>query len=285
MSGLNFHTNTFRMEPRRGGSRPTQPAVQSFRRNSPLRDFPGVSLYGNFPYQYYQPLPAILDEPNFILVTPKSIVRSKARSNREREVLSRNAMRKSPAVKPEKLRKAPQMDIKLVQAVQQPNSKFVIEKFFFVPGQRIAELSTAETIPVASFVKSPSGKVRQLVKSEKLRLQKQVDDDDEETATVKVESIGMSAADQPIPDYSAYFPRSTFTQPGSGEQATLILEPNSKAISGNDGTSISTPISRAILRRGTSVQVLFRPQSVAISGANGISHAQADLILDFIEDE
>lgn len=177
------------------------------------------------------------------------------------------------------------MDIKLVQAIQQPNSKFVVEKFYFVPGKHVAELSTAESIPAATFVKSSSSKVQQFVKSEKLRLQKQAEFDDEETATVKVESIGMSSADQPIPDYSAYFPRSTFTQAGSGEQATLILEPHSRAISGNDGTSISTPISRAILRKGTSVQVLFRPQSVAISGAGGIAHAQADLILDFIEDE
>lgn len=242
-----------------------------------MRDFPGVSLYGNFPYQYYQPLPAMPLEPNYILVTPRPAVKGKSRSNREREPLAKNPIRK---LKPEKLRKAPQMDIKLVQAIQQPNSKFVVEKFFFVP-----ELSTAETIPAATFVKSPSGKVQQVVKSEKLRLQKQIDDDDEETATVKVESFGMSSADQPIPDYSAYFPRSTFTQQGSGEQATLILEPNSRALSGNDGHSISTPISRAILRRGTAVQVLFRPQSVAITGANGIAHAQADLILDFIDDE
>lgn len=108
---------------------------------------------------------------------------------------------------------------------------------------------------------------------------------EEEPSTVKVESVGFSAADQPIPDYSAFFPRSVYTQSGTGDEATLILEPNSRAISGNDGTSISTPISRAILRKGTAVKVLFRPQSVAITGANGVAHAQADLFLDFIEDE
>lgn len=189
---------------------------------------------------------------------------------------------------PEKIRQLPQMDIKLVQAIQQKNSKFIIEKFLFVPGQRIAELSTAESVPVSSVVRSNSQKVKQAVKSQKLKLQKQIFDEeenDEETSTVKVESIGMSAADQPIPDYSGFFPRSVFTQSGSGDEATLILEPDSKAISGNGGTSISTPISRAILRKGTAVKVLFRPQSVAITGAYGVAHAQADLLLDFIEND
>lgn len=183
------------------------------------------------------------------------------------------------------MRQQPKMDIKLVKAVQQPNSKFVVEKFVYVPGRRIAELSTSESVPASKLVKLTTKKIQQFVKSQKLRKQKLVEDYDEETATVKVESVGMTAADQPIPDYSAYFPRSVFTQEGRGEEATLILEPNSRSISGNDGTSISAPVSRAILRKGTSVKVLFKPQSVAITGANGVAHASADLLLDFIEDE
>lgn len=177
------------------------------------------------------------------------------------------------------------MDIKLVKAVQQPNSRFVVEKFVYVPGKRIAELSTSETLPASKLAKLTTKRIQQAGNSRKLQKQRVIDDYDEETATVKVESIGMTGADQPIPDYSAYFPRTVFTQEGRGEEATLILEPNSRSISGNDGTSISAPVSRAILRKGTSVKVLFKPQSVAITGANGIAHASADLLLDFIEDE
>lgn len=190
-------------------------------------------------------------------------------------------------IQPEKIRQLPKMDIKLIQAIQQPNSKFVIEKFLFVPGQSIGELSTAESVPVSSVIRSNSQKIEKVVKSEKLKLQKQTleDDEEEETSTVKVESVGMSAADQPIPDYSGFFPGSEYSQSGNGKEATLILEPDSKAVSGNGGTSVSAPVSRAILRKGTAVKVLFRPQSVAITGANGVAHAQADLLLDFIDED
>lgn len=64
---------------------------------------------------------------------------------------------------------------------------------------------------------------------------------------------------------------------------TLLLEPSAKAVSGNGGTSISAPISRAILRKNSGTRVIFRPQSVAIAGVGGTAHAQADLILDYVE--
>lgn len=64
---------------------------------------------------------------------------------------------------------------------------------------------------------------------------------------------------------------------------TLLLEPTAKAVSGNGGTSISAPISRAILRKNSGTRVIFRPQSVAIAGVGGTAHAQADLILDYVE--
>ena len=192
-------------------------------------------------------------------------------------------------IRPERILQLPKMDIKLVQAIQQPDSRFVIQKFIFVPGQKLEGISTAESVPISSIVRSNSQKIQKALKSEKVKLLNQIFDEDErdneETATVKVESVGMSAADQPIPDYSGFFPPSIHTQPGNGKEATLILEPDSKAISGNGGTSISAPISRAILQRNSAVKVLFRPQSVAITGAYGIAHAQADLILDFVEND
>lgn len=253
---------------------------QVYNPNYAYNNFPSVAYY---PYQYFQEYPQQPEEPTFVVVTPKSKPRKK--SNAEPTTRPPPIKQTNLRRKPAKLRQQPKMDIKLVKAVQQPNSKFVIEKFVFVPGKRIAELSTSETVPASKIAKLTTKRIQKVIKSQKLQRQRVNNDYDEETATVKVESVGMTGADQPIPDYSAYFPRSVFTQEGKGEEATLILEPDSKSISGNGGTSISAPVSRAILRKGTSVKVLFKPQSVAITGANGIAHASADLLLDFIEDE
>lgn len=65
--------------------------------------------------------------------------------------------------------------------------------------------------------------------------------------------------------------------------ATLLLQPSARAISGNGGTSVSAPVSRAVLRKNSGTRVIFRPDSVAIAGAGGTAHAQADLILDYVE--
>lgn len=186
------------------------------------------------------------------------------------------------------------MDIKIIEAIQQADKKFKVEEFFYVPrvnNEISKEYAALPSMPLADIIRPSTSKVKNSIKSQKIELRKQAfdensqdDDDEEETATVKVESVGMSSADQPFPNYGPYFPKTTFSQDGVGEESTLILEPHSKAVSGNDGISISSPLSRALLRRGTAVKLLFRPESVAISGAGGTSHAQADLILDFIDE-
>lgn len=173
--------------------------------------------------------------------------------------------------KPQKLvEKYTNMDIKLIQAVQQPNSHFHVEQFS-VPSSPSAD---------GQKVFASMREFQDAIKSQKI-LNIDVDDEDDD---VKVESMGMTSADQPFPSYGAYFPRMVYTQDGNGEETTLILEPSSKAVSGNQGTSISAPLSHALLRRGVPIRVLFKPESVAISGVGGTSHAQADLILDFINE-
>lgn len=269
----------------------TVPSARQLMTYPSYNTFPTISYYGNYPYQYYQQYPQNPEEPTFILVSPKAknkkTSKPKVASTRPPPIKFTDGRQRPTATRKQALK----MDIKLVKAVQQPSSKFVIEKFIFIPGKRIAQLSTSNSVPtqssiVSTTVKTPAKNVELASKSQKLQIQKPIFEQLEpETATVKVESVGMSSADQLIPDYSSFFPRSVFSQPGNGDEATLILEPNAKAVSGNDGTSISAPISRAILRRGTAVKVLFRPQSFAITGANGVAHAQADLILDFIDDE
>lgn len=180
----------------------------------------------------------------------------------------------------DKLERHTNTDIKLIQAVQQPNARFNIEEFLMVPSN---EVESFYPMPINKVVRASTKEVQNSLKSQKLQLRKKIVDEEEESE-VKVMSEGKTRADQPFPGYDAYFPRMVFSQDGVGEESTLILEPNSKAISGNDGTSISSPLSRALLRKGVAVRVLFKPESVAISGAGGTSHAQADLILDFINE-
>lgn len=167
------------------------------------------------------------------------------------------------------------MDVQVVNAVQQPNNKFVIEKFVYAPSQQLDELKAADSIAVPKIGRIPKKNLK--------KFQKLVEIEDDVEDRVKVESVGMSSADQPIPDYSGFFPAAIFKS--QENESTLILEPNSKALSGNSGTSISSPLSRAILRVGVPVKVLYRPQSVAITGANGVAHAQSDLLLDFIDED
>lgn len=244
------------------------------------------------PYQYYPNYPhqPELLEPEYIFVTPRPKSKKK-KTKPTTSQLPKDTMKLVDArSKSEKLQKEVQRDIKVVKAVQQTNNKFIIEEFVYVPGKKLSQFSTVEKVPsmTQAIFKPSLQSIRSTIKSQKLELQREADEDslneDEENVTVKVDSIGQSSADQPINGYDAYFPTTVFRQPGSEPESTLILEPHSKAIAGNDGTAISSPISRAILRRGTAVKVLFKPQSVAIAGSGGTAIASADLILDFIDD-
>lgn len=62
---------------------------------------------------------------------------------------------------------------------------------------------------------------------------------------------------------------------------TLILKPQSTAVAGVEGKAVSNPLSRAILREGTNVDILFEPAAVAIAGPGGIAHAQSDLEISY----
>lgn len=69
----------------------------------------------------------------------------------------------------------------------------------------------------------------------------------------------------------------------NSDTTTLILKPVARAIAGQDGKAFSTPVSRALLRRGTNVDVLYEPESVAIAGPGGVAHAQSDLEIYYEE--
>lgn len=144
-------------------------------------------------------------------------------------------------------------NIQVINAVQQPNSKFVVEGVYLSPGKQLA--STIERVPVQRT-------------NEKL---------------VVVMAKGMTSADKPVPDIPSLTGFPLIYNPEG--DTSLILEPSSKAIAGNGGIAISAPISRALIRQGTSTKVLWRPQSVAIAGVGGTAHAHSDLIIDYLIDE
>ncbi|KAF7267454.1 hypothetical protein GWI33_019320 [Rhynchophorus ferrugineus] len=62
---------------------------------------------------------------------------------------------------------------------------------------------------------------------------------------------------------------------------TLILKPQSTAVAGVEGKAVSNPLSKAILRKGIDVDILFEPAAVAIAGPGGIAHAQSDLEIHY----
>lgn len=65
------------------------------------------------------------------------------------------------------------------------------------------------------------------------------------------------------------------------EVTTLILKPVAKSVAGIDGQAISNPLSRAILRQGMNVDILFEPEAVAVAGPGGVAHAQSDLEITY----
>lgn len=62
----------------------------------------------------------------------------------------------------------------------------------------------------------------------------------------------------------------------------LILQPQAKAVSGINGTSIATPVSRAVVPAGYPVDIHFDPRAVAIAGPGGTARAHSDLFLSIL---
>lgn len=152
----------------------------------------------------------------------------------------------SPTVKPEKLQSPSQIsaNFRLFHATQLTKDKFHIRQVYPI---------VADSNPIRSQ-KISNGR-----------------DDGFATAT------SVTSADNPISIPVLQQSESTF------DGATLVLEPSSKAVSGNGGIAISSPVSRAILRKNMGTRVLYRPESVAVAGVGGTAHAQSDLILDYVE--
>ncbi|KFB45826.1 AGAP006502-PA-like protein [Anopheles sinensis] len=185
--------------------------------------------------------------------------------------------------KPKRVMNAP-----FLQALQQPSGQFKLQAY--------------ELVGTAEKLQQPQGPLKteqelqrqQLPPGKSSRPKSKTSGTNTATSAgnpVVVSSTGSTTADAPVgrvpvaPTVSEYYPFYGSPMTDQREEASLILEPSSKAISGNGGTAISTPVSHAILKHGSSTKILFRPESVAIVGANGRAHAQADLIVDYVNPE
>lgn len=66
------------------------------------------------------------------------------------------------------------------------------------------------------------------------------------------------------------------------DTVTLILKPMARAIAGLEGRAMATPLSRAVVEKGTNADILFEPDAVAIVGPGGIAHAQSELEVGYV---
>lgn len=192
------------------------------------------------------------------------------------------------------------MNAPFIQAIQQSNDKFRIQQLELGQAKlRNPVPANAKPFTILKIQPAPAKTVLKVQPfPAKSAVQKMVPKVQSAPAKIRasnpdqqvvVTATGKTAADQPIlynPIVSngvAGYPFFGLPMTNNEGEATLILEPSSKAISGNGGTAISTPVSHAFLKHGSSTKILFRPTSVAIVGANGRAHAQADLIVDYID--
>lgn len=67
------------------------------------------------------------------------------------------------------------------------------------------------------------------------------------------------------------------------DTVTLILKPIARAVAGLEGKAMATPLSRAVVERGTNADILFEPDAFAIVGPGGIAHAQSELEIGYID--
>uniref|UniRef100_A0A903XYZ4 DUF4774 domain-containing protein n=1 Tax=Anopheles gambiae TaxID=7165 RepID=A0A903XYZ4_ANOGA len=191
----------------------------------------------------------------------------------QKPAMKKRTRKPATKTKPKRVMNAP-----LLQALQQQDGHFKIQQYALAEApEQTSKASSKPSGPAPEKIQASEGQRLSPAQS---------------TNPVVVMATGSTTADAPVigrvpvaPTVQEYYPFYGVPMTDNREEASLILEPSSKAISGNGGTAISTPVSHAILKQGSRAKILFRPQSVAIVGANGRAHAQADLIVDYVNPE
>lgn len=253
--------------------------------------------------QYYSPNllatfpPAITQKPLSSSLTTKAPATQRP-TIREREPTTRKPQGllqvKPPKLQVQNVLNTPtkvgdfKSDVALLKAVEKINPEYVIEDIINVPGHHVYSTKSMEKQKVVQ-TKLKSKIVTQSLNKDPAKQQISLQNLKSASNQVKVEATGKTSTKGNIPEipfgtyFLPYFSQDQVQSKKNGKKtAALILEPHSKAIVGNGGTAISTPISRAYLKRGVTTNVYFNPESVAIAGVGGKAHAQADLELDLI---
>ncbi|XP_068148912.1 uncharacterized protein, partial [Drosophila tropicalis] len=168
-------------------------------------------------------------------------------------------------------------DENLKSAISQINTDYVIEEIIAIPGKHVISSTTnsQQLRKIQNKKKNSSPLKLNAIKKQAAM-----------AAALKVEATGRTSTNggniPQIPFGNYFLPYQPLQAKAiqGHKQAALILEPHSKAVVGNGGTAISTPISKALLKKGVPTNVYFNPESVAIAGVGGKAHATADLELD-----
>lgn len=184
-------------------------------------------------------------------------------------------------------------DYKVVTVYQKPKYKYIIDKITQIPGELYAKILSKERLIKSHFQPKPE-KIVEYHYSEPIyhsppppppqpttryipiavmppKVSTSSTEKAQESGTespVEVESIGDVDANAVLSD----------------GQTVIILQPSARAVVGKDGTAIANPISRALIRKDVPTTIIYRPHSVAIAGPGGTAHAQAELIVDYVDE-
>lgn len=251
------------------------PRAFSFQPNRPIYYNFNPYLNNYVPTQYQQILPGAIQPP-----LPSPPVHQQPAEFDFGTSSNEPKPKKSPSNPKRKLKPHSRAEPTTARPAHAPETITVIPEKFVSGAQRSQDIRVynAQQRPDRTFKLQQIYPVTPAVKTTKQSAQI-IDDADEDVPTVSVSA--HTSADAPN---DLDFGEGAFALgPNPKGGATLLLQPSAKAISGNFGQSISAPVSRAVLRKNSGTRVIFRPDSVAIAGAGGTAHAQADLILDYVE--
>lgn len=94
----------------------------------------------------------------------------------------------------------------------------------------------------------------------------------EKTSEEKKESAGSEAVVVEVPEGR---------RANNQKPTKLMLRPVAKAVAGPRGIAVASPIAKAVLRRGQTVELDYDPDAVAIAGPGGRAHAHPEFLVDY----
>lgn len=176
---------------------------------------------------------------------------------------------------------------------EKPKYKFIVDKITQIPGELFAKLLSKERLIKSHFAPKPEkiviyrygepGLPQRYIPVAMPPKYSQSHGSYGEMKTTTAEPEATRPNQQPSVVVEANGDVDANAVLANGENV-VILQPSARAVVGEGGTSIANPISRVLVRKNVPTTIYYRPQSVAISGPGGTSHAQSELIVDYIDE-